>query len=70
MATKNLIQVWCEYDINGEFGGNNNEDVFFVEEGSDVESLVKDRISLATGLEEDELEDLYGWAYLTPLTLE
>ena len=23
-----MIRVWCEYDINGRFGGNNNEEVF------------------------------------------
>lgn len=28
--TSELIKVWCEYDISGSFGGNNNEEVFQV----------------------------------------
>jgi len=62
-----FISVWCEYDINGDFGGNNNQDVFSVSKEltqSQVEDLVLERLKVQTGLDEEELEGLYGWEYL------
>lgn len=59
-----FIQVWCEYDFNGKFGGNNNEDVFIVTDGTsdeEVEAMVLSKLSSFTGVEEDELEGLFSW---------
>lgn len=36
------IRVWCEYDISGQFGGNNNEEVFRVSDGEDVNKLLSE----------------------------
>lgn len=40
----NFIAVTCEYDINGSFGGNNNQQVFEVGEllsTKEIDSLLK-----------------------------
>jgi hypothetical protein len=58
------IKVWCEYDFSGNFGGNNNEDVFEVNMDDDIDKLVLNFLIKATGLEEEVLEDLYGWTYI------
>lgn len=61
------IKVWCEYDFSGNFGGNNNEEVFEVpyEYNQDkVDKVVVQYLSTQTGLDEEELEDLYGWEYI------
>lgn len=39
-----FIKVWCEYDICGSFGGNNNEEVYEVNDDlseEDVDALVE-----------------------------
>lgn len=73
-----MIRVWCEYDINGRFGGNNNEEVFQVVFPTDitpdaydmhislmVEKYVKD----VTDLHPLELEGLFDWFYIEPKVL-
>lgn len=63
-----FINVWCEYDINGSFGGDNNEDIFEVDDTltpSEVEALVLSRLKSVTGLREEDLEDLYSWEFIT-----
>tara|TARA_R110000851_G_scaffold63646_1_gene145462 strand:- start:1590 stop:1811 length:222 start_codon:yes stop_codon:yes gene_type:complete len=65
-----FIKVWCEYDISGEFGGNNNEAVYQVEEGSDVGLLVDNLICGSINMDKDEnfeeeMEGLYDWEYIT-----
>ena len=35
----NYIKVWCEYDISGQFGGNNDEDVFAVPDTCSSEEI-------------------------------
>lgn len=59
-----FIKVWCEYDFSGKFGGNNNEDVFVIEEDKsqdEIERMVLNMLSNSTGAPEEDLEDLYGW---------
>lgn len=66
------IKVWCEYDFSGNFGGNNNEDVFEVDESlteEQVGDLVLDYLVSRTGCSEEELDDLYGWEYIAMKTL-
>ena len=65
-----FIKVWCEFDISGEFGGNNNEEVFIVAEGVDVKEALIKRYGYL--VEECELEsidelltELMGWEYIT-----
>ncbi|QBX32821.1 hypothetical protein Asfd1_195 [Aeromonas phage Asfd_1] len=69
-----IIKVWCEYDINGGFGGNNNEEVFQVilPAGLDadaatayISSVVEKYIKDVTGLDRFELEDMFDWSYHT-----
>ncbi|ALP47675.1 hypothetical protein phiST2_0181 [Vibrio phage phi-ST2] len=64
----NYISVWCEYDIGGDFGGNNNEDVFSVSEelsNEEVEAKVAEYISDIVSEPIEELEGLYGWEYIS-----
>lgn len=76
--TSKLVKVWCEYDISGSFGGNNNEEVFQVVFPTDitpdaydmhislmVEKYVKD----VTDLHSLELEGLFDWSYIEPKVL-
>ncbi len=58
------IKIWCEYDFSGNFGGNNNEDVFEVNMDDDIDKLVLNFLIKVTGLDEEDLEDLYGWNYI------
>lgn len=59
-----LIKIWCEYDISGEFGGNNDEDVLLVDEDFSVEEIEKEVLSILRGrtdLDEEDLDGLWGW---------
>ncbi|AUS02879.1 hypothetical protein NVP2275O_298 [Vibrio phage 2.275.O._10N.286.54.E11] len=63
----NFIKVWCEYNISGSFGGNNNEEVLEYNgdsEVDDIDQLVLDFMKRKTNLTEEELEDLHGWEWL------
>ncbi|UOX40517.1 hypothetical protein UGMREWDR_CDS0211 [Aeromonas phage GomatiRiver_11] len=73
-----MIRVWCEYDINGRFGGNNNEEVFRVIFPADIESdtysmhislMVEKYVKDVTGLNMDELDGLFDWSYIEPKVL-
>jgi len=64
------IKVWCEFDIGGEFGGNNNEEVFIVPDGVNVKEALTKRYGYL--VDECELEsmdelvdDLMGYQYIT-----
>ncbi len=59
------IKVWCEYDFSGNFGGNNNEDIFKVNMDDNIDKLVLNFLIKATGLDEEDLEGLYGWDYIS-----
>lgn len=72
----NYIKVWCEYDISGSFGGNNNEDVFAVSDSlssEDIDQILVDRFAdLAEDTEcEGSLldEGLMGWEYIVIIEL-
>lgn len=44
----NYIKVWCEYDISGDFGGNNNEDIFVVSDSlssQDIDQILTGRFA-------------------------
>ena len=58
------VKVWCEYDFSGNFGGNNNEDIFEVNMDDNIDKLVLNFLIKTTGLDEEDLEDLYGWNYI------
>jgi hypothetical protein len=63
----NYIKVWCEYDINGNFGGNNNEEVLSFPdtyEEEDVNQKVSDYIVEKSGQDIEELEDLWGYEFI------
>lgn len=61
------IKIWCEYDFGGSFGGDNNEDVFIInDEFCDIDEIVLAKLSERTNLLPEQLEDLYGWEYITP----
>jgi len=64
------IKVWCEYDFGGSFGGNNNEGVFEVPDScEDIESLVLQTLTTATGMFAQSLDGLYDWEFITIETL-
>lgn len=61
------IKVWCEYDFNGNCGGNNNEEVFEIDDSLDteqVEKLLTEYMVAATGIFKEGLDGLYDWQYL------
>jgi hypothetical protein len=69
-----FIKVWCEYDIGGDFGGNNNEDVFEVDDGltaAQINQLVEEKFSdLFEDIKEEDDESflntgLLGWETIT-----
>lgn len=73
-----LIKIWCEYDINGDFGGNNNEDVCRVtfpadmsedEYASHISKVVEEHVTKQTDLDADELDGLYDWSHISPVEL-
>lgn len=67
MSEVSYIKVWCEYDFNGSFGGNNNEEVFIVSSGmsiEDIETMILNELMAYTSLGEDELEGLYDWEWI------
>lgn len=64
MSEVSYIKVWCEYDFNGNFGGNNNEEVFIVPSTMDIETKILNELMSRTLLAEDELEDLWDWEFI------
>lgn len=69
------IGVWCEYDINGQFGNSNEALVTVVSTNGDdlneemIDRAVRDHIIKMTGLSDDEIEDLYGWRHIESIFL-
>ena len=67
MSEVSYIKVWCEYDFNGSFGGNNNEEVFIVSSAmstEDIETKILNELMAYTSLEEEDLEDLWDWEFI------
>ena len=68
MSDSVFIKVWCEYDFSGNFGGNNNEDVFEVYPElahHEVEERVVNFLKGRCGVSEEDLEGLFGWEFIT-----
>lgn len=64
---KSAIKVWCEYDISGSFGGNNNEQCLLISDQltqEEIDNLVIGFVSRRCGLDKEDLEDLYDWQYI------
>ncbi len=70
------IKVWCEYDMNGQFGGNSNEEVFAVPDSMTEEAIedivLKELDWIWKGVQEEDAEasniieaGLAGWEYIT-----
>ena len=62
-----FIKVWCEYDFGGDFGGNNNEDVFEVSEfatNEEIDKMVENMLMTTTQLTAFEIEGLFGWSFI------
>lgn len=66
------IKVWCEYDISGSFGGNNNEEVFAVPDSytsEDIDKLLTEKYaSYSETCDCDEsllADDLMGWSFIS-----
>lgn len=63
-----FIKVWCEYDFSGNFGANNDQDVFEIEDDLSqdyIEDLVFDLLSGHTGLDNEDLSGCYDWEYIS-----
>lgn len=68
MSNMLAIRVWCEYDFNGSFGGNNNEEVFTVSfrtSTEQIEDAARKMLEARTGLVGEELEGLWDWNFVT-----
>lgn len=66
-VTFNYIKIWCEHDISGDFGGNNNETCMIVSNEiatEDVDLKVAEHLSERTNCSIDELEGLFDWEYI------
>lgn len=67
-----LVHVWCEYNISGSFGGNNNEEVVNVEDNL-TENQINERLvsylMKNSGCSEEELEGLWGWNQFDPVSI-
>lgn len=63
------IGVWFEYDFGGQFGGNNEQEVFEVDDNlttDEIDKLVVDKLlGVCNDLTEDDIEGLWGWDYIT-----
>ncbi len=67
-----FISVWCEYDFNGAFGGNNNEEAFIVDESlsdDEIEAKVVTELAGRTGETVEDLEGLFDWKVVEIATL-
>lgn len=64
------IRVWCEYDINGYFGGDNDEEIFMINgttcANEDIYSKVLVELMRRTNLSEEELDGLWDWGFIEP----
>ncbi|AGG57952.1 hypothetical protein VPBG_00180 [Vibrio phage helene 12B3] len=68
MSDKVFIKVWCEYDFSGNFGWDNNEDVFEVYPElvhHEVEERVVTFLKGRCRVSEEDLEDLFSWEFIT-----
>ncbi|APU01930.1 hypothetical protein [Aeromonas phage L9-6] len=72
------IKIWCEYDISGQFGGNNNEEVVSItfpehvqenERNGYIEDVVLTYVQKMTYEDADNLEGLYGWEHIDIVNL-
>tara|TARA_Y100001956_G_scaffold51641_1_gene50370 strand:- start:225 stop:467 length:243 start_codon:yes stop_codon:yes gene_type:complete len=62
-----FIKIWCEYDISGAFGGNNNEDIIVCDARvpeSEIEERCLKYIKTTTGLTNADLEGLWGYSFI------
>lgn len=74
------IKVWCEYDINGDFGGDNNEAVYEVPPSltpDEINSLLEFKFKyLWDEVNEDNCEEtflesgLLGWEFINITKLD
>lgn len=67
------IKVWCEYDFGGSFGGNNNEDIILVDPNilqDEIITRIEEYLMKATNLTKEDLEGLWDWEYIVPITME
>lgn len=63
-----FISVWCEYDFNGSFGGNNNEEAYIVDESlsdDEIEAKVVTELAECTGESVEDLDGLFGWQVIS-----
>lgn len=68
-----FIKVWCEYDIWGNFGSSDNEDVYEVDDSftkEQIDDLLEDKFSgLFDEIKDEDDENflgtgLLGWEYI------
>ena len=76
------IKVSCEYDIGGQFGSNNNEEIFAVSDNlssQDISALVLKRTQQVFDEVKDDLEEgvedlieagLLSWEFIEVTTLD
>ncbi|CAM0065508.1 hypothetical protein VPHF86_0296 [Vibrio phage F86] len=67
-----FISVWCEYDFNGAFGGNNNEEAYIVDDSlsvDEIEAKVVAELSACTGESAEDLDGLFSWRVINVVKL-
>lgn len=64
------IKVWCDYSIGGWFGGNNDEEVFIINDticdNEEIYARVLAELVRRTNLSEEELDGLWDWSFIEP----
>lgn len=62
------VKFWCEYDICGNFGGNNDEEVALVPTTWTEEKIESELLKLIvarSGCSKEDVENLWSWDYIT-----
>ncbi len=60
------IKLWCEYDISGTFGGNNNEEILAIPEDftGSVPDLLREHVNNRCPYLEEDDEGLWDYEYI------
>jgi len=73
---KSYIKIWCEYDICGPFGGNNNEQVLVVDhdehnvDRKSITEIVEKYVIDMSGCSKDEIDGLWTWNFISIMEIQ
>lgn len=70
------IKIWCEYDICGSFGGNNNEHVLVVDHDEHIvdreaiTEIIEKYVIDMSGCSKDEIDGLWTWDFISIMEIK